>query len=127
MHICLIGSLRDIDRIQQIARELQKKGHTTIVPVDASENRFSDRKQTKAEFMKKMFDNIKNCDAVLAVNDASRGGQQGYIGPNTFLQLGMGMSLGKALFSLARWDTRLPYNEELEAMSINTLDLKLPF
>ncbi len=95
-------------------------------PLDMSDRRPTERMQAKKEFMKGMFDQIGKCEAILAVNDRPRGGMQGYIGPNTFLQLGMGMSLGKPLFSLAKWDARLPYAEELDAMGINMLDLKLP-
>jgi nucleoside 2-deoxyribosyltransferase len=127
MNICLVGSMRDYARIQEIGRTLERQGHVTTIPIDMSEARFGDRKQAKATFMRQMFENIRGCDAVLAVNDRPRGGVQGYIGPNTYLQLGMGMSLGKPLFSLAKWDANLPYNEELEAMGIGQLDVKLPF
>lgn len=126
MNICLIGSMRDLVRIQEIARELQEHGHKVVLPVDMSEARL-DRVQAKRAFMNGMFENIKKCDTVLAVNDSPRAGMHGYIGPNTFLQLGMAMSLGKTIFSLSKWDPRLPYAEELDAMGINLLDLKLPF
>jgi nucleoside 2-deoxyribosyltransferase len=127
MNICVIGSLRDGERIQEIARELKSKGHSVHTPIDQSEARFADRVQAKHDFMKGMFDQIKNCEAVLAVNDSDRGGMHGYIGPNTFLQLGMAMALSKPLFCLAKWDERLPYAEELNAMGINLLNIKLPF
>lgn len=116
----------DKSRIQEIGSALTRQGHAVTMPLDTSDSRFSDRKQAKALFMKEMFNKIKDCESVLAVNDSARGGLKGYIGPNTFLQLGMGMSLGKTLFSLSTWDERLPYNEELEAMGIQQLDIKLP-
>lgn len=119
--------MRDGERIQEIARELKGKGHNVLTPLDLSEGRFGDKSKAKHDFMKGMFDQIKQCEAVLAVNDSTRGGLKGYIGPNTFMQLGMAMGLGKMLFSLAKWDDRLPYREELDAMGINLLDLKLPF
>lgn len=118
--------MKDRGRIQEIGSALTRQGHKVTMPLDTSETRFSDRKQSKALFMKEMFNKIKDCDSVLAVNDSSRGGLRGYIGPNTFLQLGMGMSLGKTLFSLAKWDEQLPYNDELEAMGIQQLDIALP-
>ena len=127
MNICLVGSLRDSERIQEIARELKQKGHHVLTPLDQSEARFADRVQSKHEFMKGMFNQIGQCEAVLAVNDVNRGGVRGYIGPNTFLQLGMAMAQNKLLFSLAPWDEHLPYAEELNAMGISQLDLKLPF
>jgi hypothetical protein len=95
--------------------------------MDQSEARITDRASSKHDFMKGMFEQIKQCEAVLAVNDSPRAGMQGYIGPNTFLQLGLAMNLGKILFCLRKWDERLPYREELDAMGIRLLDLKLPF
>lgn len=119
--------MRDLNRIQEIAKELKGRGHVVLTPIDQSEARFADRVKSKNEFMRGMFEQIKQCEAVLAVNDGVRGGMKGYIGPNTFLQLGMAMALGKLLFCLAKWDDRLPYKEELDAMGINLLDIKLPF
>lgn len=127
MNICLIGSLRDLSRIQEIAQALKDRGHKVTMPIDESEARFGDRSKTKRNFMQGMFKQIQTCDTVLAVNDRPRGGMIGYIGPNTFLQLGVAMALGKQLFCLAKWDDRLAYTEELDAMGIQFLDLKLPF
>ncbi len=127
MNICLIGSLRDTDRIREIAGELKQRGHRVHLPMDTSEAHFADRMRVKAEFMKAMFEQISVCEAVLAVNDRPRGGIEGYIGPNTFLQLGMAMALGKSLFALRHWSPQLPYKEELDAMGITLLDLRLPF
>lgn len=127
MNICLIGSMRNYDRMQQFARDLESRGHTVRIPVDLSEQGFTDRLQEKAEFMRSMFDTIKECDSILAVNDEKRTGYEGYIGPNTFLQLGMGFALGKQLFCLEQWDPRLPYDEELRAMNIEKLDIQVRF
>jgi nucleoside 2-deoxyribosyltransferase len=127
MNLCLVGSMRDMSRIQEIALELKQRHHHVLTPMDLSEGKFADKNRTKSEFMKGMFEQIKQCEAVLAVNDSTRAGIKGYIGPNTFLQLGMAMALGKPLFCLAKWDEHLPYKEELDAMNINQLDLKLPF
>lgn len=126
MTICLVGSMRDLGRIQEIAGELKQRGHRVILPLDTSSARFADRVKAKHDFMQGMFTNIRQCDSVLAVNDIPRGGMEGYIGPNTFLQLGMAMALEKPLFSLKPWDQRLPYTEELNAMGINLLDIRFP-
>ncbi len=127
MNICLVGSMRDVERIKEIGNILKERGHRVIMPVDASDAHFADRAKAKHEFMQGMFNNIKQCESVLAVNDVPRGGVEGYIGPNTFLQLGMAMALGKPLFALKKWNERLPYKEELDAMGITLLDIKLPF
>ena len=124
MNICLVGSLRDYDRMEEIGGELRKNGNTVVLPLDESEERFADRVEAKAEFMRHMSENIKSCDSILAVNDNERDGRLGYIGPNTFLQLGIGMSLGKPLFALAKWDPNLPYNDELSAMGIQMLNVR---
>lgn len=126
MNICLVGSMRDYDRIIDISQTLKQRGHSVIVPIDQSETRGANMAMQKNAFMKGMFDNIKKCEAILAVNDRDRGGYKGYIGANTFLQLGLGMSMGKPLFCLAKWDPKLPYKEELDAMGIQFLDVKNP-
>ena len=113
--------------MQEIASELRSRGHRVILPIDASEGRMVERTTAKREFMKSMFAKIQSCDSVLAVNDVPRGGIEGYIGPNTFLQLGMAMALEKPMFVLKKWDHRLPYAEELDAMGIGLLDIRLPF
>jgi hypothetical protein len=128
MNVCLIGSMRNYGRMQQLAKDLREHGHTVTLPVDLSESRFSDRQQMKAQFIKDMYTTIQSsCDSILTVNDEERSGYDGYIGPNTFLQLGMGYALGKNLFCLKQWDARLPYNEELQAMKIQKLDLQRRF
>jgi nucleoside 2-deoxyribosyltransferase len=125
MTTCVIGSLRDLNRIKDIANLLREQGQEVQLPLDTSGSRFADRVQAKNAFMRGMYDQIMKCDAVLVVNDQPRDGMLGYIGPNSFMQLGMGLALGKTLYALEKWDERLPYNEELSAMGINLLDLKL--
>ncbi len=125
MTTCVIGSLREYNRIQDIAGLLRNRGQKVVLPLDTSAGSFADRSQAKRQFMQGMYEQIKKCDAVLVVNDLPRGGMKGYIGPNSYLQLGLAMALGKTLYALEKWDERLPYNEELDAMGINLLDLKL--
>jgi len=127
MNICLVGSLRNLTRMRQLAGDLKDRGHTVHLPVDTSEESFTDRLQEKAEFMRRMFDEIKECDTILVVNDEQRLSYTGYIGPNTFLQLGMGFALGKRIFCLQEWDKKLPYDEELRAMNIQKLDIQVRF
>jgi len=125
MTTCVIGSMRDLNRIQDIAGLLRDRGQKVVLPLDTSGALFGDHAKAKHDFMQGMYEQIKKCDAVLVVNDAERGGLNGYIGPNSFLQLGMAMAMGKTLYALDKWDERLPYNEELGAMGITLLDLKL--
>lgn len=119
--------MRDFERIRDIAEELKQQGRKVLTPLDTSGARFADRTQAKNEFMKGMYEQIKQCDSVLVVNDRTRNGINGYIGPNTFLQLGMAMALGKTLYALSKWDDKLPYDEELQAMGINVIDIQKRF
>jgi nucleoside 2-deoxyribosyltransferase len=127
MNICLIGSMRNLARMQRLSGDLKSRGHAVHLPVDLSEENFTDRLQEKAEFMRKMYDEINECDTILVVNDEQRLAYTGYIGPNTFLQLGMGFALGKQLFCLQDWDKKLTYDEELRAMNIQKLDIQVRF
>ncbi len=123
MNVCLVGSMRNLVRMKELGKELENRGHRVTLPVDLSEAGMVDRAKQKTLFMKRMFDEIKDCDAILAVNDETRSGYEGYIGANTFLELGMGFAIGKQLFCLDHWDPKLPYDEELRAMSIQKLDI----
>ena len=127
MHVCIVGSMRNLVRMKELGKELENRGHQVTLPVDMSEDKLADRSKRKAVFMRTMFDEIKDCDAILAANDETRQGYEGYIGANTFLELGMGYALGKQLFCLENWDKRLPYEEELRAMSISKLDVRQRF
>jgi|GEM_PF-1844312 len=127
MNACLIGSMRDLDRIEEIAKVLRERHDKVTMPIDDSEARFGDRRQAKTEFLRGMYERIKGCDTVLAVNDRPRGSYDGYIGPSTFLELGLGFALGKDLFCLQPWDKNLPYDEELRAMGINVINLQQRF
>ncbi len=127
MTTCVIGSLREYDRIKDIGDSLKDIGHKVLLPLDMSGARIADHLQAKNKFIRGMYDQIKQCDAVLVVNDLPRDGMQGYIGPNTFLQMGMALSLGKRIYALNKWDERLPYNEELQSMDIEMLDLQRRF
>jgi len=127
MTTCVIGSLRELERIKDISESLKTMGHKVMLPLDLSGARFADRFQAKHEFMRGMYEQIKQCDSILVVNDLERNGLKGYIGPNTFLQMGMALSLGKPIFALAKWDPRLPYDEELQAMGVEMLDLQRRF
>jgi hypothetical protein len=127
MDICLIGSMRNLTRMEQLAEDLKSRGHTVHLPIDLSEEHFTDRLREKAEFMRRMYDQNKPCDTILVVNDEQRLGHTAYLGPNTFLQLGMGFALGKQIFCLQDWDRKLPYDEELRAMNIQKLDIQVRF
>lgn len=127
MNVCLVGSMRNYDRIMRVAKSLKEAGHSVTSPMDVSEGKFGDKQQEKANFIRGMYEAMKGCDNVLAVNDEERATYKGYIGPNTFLQLGMGFALGKTLFCLETWDSRLPYNDELRAMGIKKLDIQVRF
>ena len=120
--------MRNLGRIRELAKTLEQHGHQVTLPVDLSEaGTVVDRVKQKSLFMRQMYKEIQSCDSILAVNDETRSGYEGYIGANTFLELGIGFALGKQLFCLNHWDPKLPFDEELSAMNIQRLDIHQRF
>lgn len=70
---------------------------------------------TKKGLMDEHIDKIKNSDAVLILN-FDKPKSPGYIGGNSFLEMGVAYALGKKVFIWKRPTDTLPYYEEIMAM-----------
>jgi nucleoside 2-deoxyribosyltransferase len=69
----------------------------------------------KQKLMDEHFDKIKNSDAVLILN-FDKPKNPGYVGGNSYLEMGVAYALGKKVFIWKRPTDTLPYYEEIMAM-----------
>lgn len=84
----------------------------------------SARNKVKYDLIRGYFSIIENGDAVLVVN-VDRKGIKGYIGGNSFLEMGFAYVLNKPIYLLHQIPD-VGYRDELEAMSPIMLNGDLP-
>ena len=70
----------------------------------------------KRQLIDEHIKKIKNSDAILVLN-LDRGENRGYVGGNTFLEMGIAYFLGKKVFIWKKPSQNLPYFEEIMALS----------
>lgn len=97
MKILIVCSTSFYNKIEEIEKELTKKGHTVIMPNCYDSNETSNQKMSEKEyleFFEKMYhesrEKISTVDAVLVLNyDKEKNGKtiNNYIGGSTFLEM----------------------------------------
>lgn len=70
----------------------------------------------KRQLIDEHNEKIKNSDAILVLN-LDRGENRGYVGGNTFLEMGIAYFLGKKVFIWKKPSQNLPYFEEIMALN----------
>ena len=125
MKIAIAGSMHFSPEMLEIGVRLTEKGHIVELPAFTREySRLVSREEMHSEsvqnkithdLMRYYFDVIKNQDALLAVNKAHKG-IEGYIGGNTFLEMGFAHVLGKRIY-LLHHIPEMGYTDELRAMN----------
>lgn len=90
--------------MSDIQEELEKLGHTVLMPVKAPGVDYWEADNTKRvaakkglELINEHFDKIERSDAILVVN-LTKGDIVNYIGANTFLELGFAHYRDKKIF-----------------------------
>ena len=138
MKIAICSSALFAKQSREIKEKLEKRGLEVFLypqsvrlrheTVDVSEY-YSMRKKkltpellgAKRQLMDKHFATIRECDAILVLNfDRQR--KRGYVGGNTFLEMGIAYWLGKKVFIWKKPSERLPYSEEI--MAINPINVE---
>lgn len=124
MKIIICGSMSAHQKMSEVQKYLTALGHAVKMPnldfIDQqidNEGNSIENAQIKIEnnFIKIWFESIRESDAVLAINEDKKG-IKGYIGPNTFLEIGFGYALGKKVYILNNYSKELPYQDEINAM-----------
>ena len=121
--IIICGSISAAEEIIAAQRKLEAKGYEVETPEgvkhlgmwgeDATAEEKTDRK-IKHDLIRLYYEKIKVSDVVLVVNPEKKG-IPGYIGGNTFLEMGFAHILGKPLYALHEIP-ELSYTSEILAM-----------
>ena len=125
MKIAVCGSLTFHHEMREVEKALRSLGHTPLVPksLDLIDTHGFKKPETVSErlaaedhydFIREHFRKIEQAEAVLVVNPP-KNGIEGYIGGNTFLEMGIGFYLGKKLYVLYALP-RMGYELELASM-----------
>jgi len=124
MKIVICGSMTASKEMIEAETKLKELGHEVIVPdftrdyaaMDTIEKIHKESARNKVEYdlIKGYFEKIKNNDAVLVAN-VERKGVKGYIGGNSFLEMGFAFVLNKPIYLLHEIPD-INYKDEIEAM-----------
>ncbi len=139
MKITICGSLAFSKDMGGIAEKLNNLGHEVLLPASTAkilagifdQGEIDSEKGTKAAADRVIKNNsivnhykkIESSDAILVLNYDKKG-IPGYIGGNTFLEMGFAYVNNKKIFL---WDIipDMPYRDELEAMQPNVINKDL--
>lgn len=108
MTIAICASMRFLKEMAEAEKKLQKMGFQVLVPEGLILHRqksWSPPKTAKGridgkikhDFIRKHFQIIIDSDAILVLN-YTKDGVKNYIGPNSFLEMGIAYFLGKKIF-----------------------------
>lgn len=131
MKIAVCGSLTFHKEMRRTQHALEALGHTVIVPKSLAliEDQGYKKPETvkerlraeaKYDFIREHFKNIESSDAILVVNPTKHG-IPGYIGGNTFLEMGLAFYLGKPIY-LLKAIPHMGYELELASMHPKVVD-----
>lgn len=137
MKIIICSSIDFTDRIKEVMDELVALGHEVHIPFTSSRiiggeftlEEFRAEKEAygdgsfrkvQDDVIKKYFKLIGEHDVVLIINEEKKG-MKGYIGGNTFLEMGFAHVLGKKIY-LYNDIPKMPYYDELIAMSSEVIN-----
>lgn len=124
MKIVICGSMSSSKEMVEIANELKKTNHKTLLPRHAVEytkgnlaeenSHESTKNKIEQDLIRDYYEEIKNADAVLVAN-ISKKGIENYVGGNTFLEMAFAHVLDKKIYSYNDIPDML-YTDEIKAM-----------
>jgi hypothetical protein len=141
MRITICSSAFFTKETYEIKQRLEKRGHEVFVyPQEIEVNGktihvtdyYKMRKDSltddllkiKTKLVDKHIERIKNSDAILVLN-LDKDGKDGYIGGNTFLEMGIAYYLNKKIFIWKKPSEDLSYFEEIMALNPIIINEKL--
>jgi nucleoside 2-deoxyribosyltransferase len=121
MRIAICSSMDFAKEMISAKKGLEALCHKAVIQDDVHD--YADGRVTKEtverkqenDFIRNYYEKIKNCDAILVVN-MDKNGIQGYIGGNTFLEMGFAYVLHKKIY-LMNPAPKMAYSDEINAMS----------
>ncbi len=131
MKIVICGSILFTEDIRKISAELKSAGHQTEIPLTSQKiisgeltmDEFKKEKESNGDssfrkiqddVIKRYYDLIADSDCVLVIN-IEKNGIPGYIGGNTFLEMGFAHVLNKPIYLLNQIPD-MGYRDEIVAM-----------
>jgi len=124
MKIVICGSMTAVKKMIEARDILASNGHEVILPKYSREyatiediegiHEESAKNKVEHDLIRDYYNEIKNSDAILLVNER-RHDVDGYIGGNSFLEMGFAHILGKKIFLLNPIPD-IGYRDEIEAM-----------
>ena len=113
MKIVICGSAHFVEKITELKKTLEENGHEVVVPYSIEKynltnpenaQRLKDSDEylnggVKADLTRRHFNEIKNSDAILVVNQ-EKNGIPNYLGGATFAEMMFASYLGKKVFML---------------------------
>lgn len=125
MKIVICGSMTAAKEMMDAEKKLRELGHEIILPeftgeyasMDTIDKVRTESSKNKVEYdlIRGYFEKIKNSDAILVAN-VERKGVAGYIGGNSFLEMGFAFALNKPIYLLHEIPD-MGYRDEIEAMA----------
>lgn len=133
--IFLCASMDFYEELVRVEAELHKLGWTVSIPQSAKVMKesndydvshfkgvipFTDR----SKLIKKNFDEIRECDAILVINN-EKNGMAAYIGPNVLMEIGLAFYFNKRIFIWNRVPESAQFIEELTCFGVEYVDRNL--
>lgn len=125
MKIIICGSMSASKEMVSFENKLITLGHSVILPeftheyaqMDTIDKMHTESAKNKVDYdlIRGYFDKIKEGDAILVLN-IERKGIEGYIGGNSFLEMGFAHILNKPIYLLNKIPD-MGYKDELQAMN----------
>lgn len=125
MKIVICGSMTASKEMVGAEKKLKELGHEIVLPeftheyaaMDTIDKIHTESARNKVEYdlIRGYFEKIKSGDAVLVANIEKKG-IKGYIGGNSFLEMGFAFVLNKPIYLLHEIPS-VGYRDEIEAMS----------
>lgn len=130
MKIVICGSMKVSRKMLEVKNELLKFGHEIILPrhteeyaeMDTSDHIHNESVKNKInnDLIRDYYNKIRESDAILVVN-CDLNDTKGYIGGNSFLEMGFAHVLDRKIF-LLNGIPDCPFRDELIAMQPNILN-----
>ncbi len=132
MRIFLVASMNFYPKLIEVQSQLVNMGHVVEIPIsakmmidsgsfDPSNFKESFTNQQKKDFFRNNLDRMKDCDAILVINE-EKNGIAGYIGTSVIMEIGIAFYLNKKIYLWNPMSPDAAYKPEIdafEAMVIN--------
>ena len=117
MKITLCSSAKFFDRLWDIKRSLEERGHEVLLPSMQDYHHLEEDALAKIQYdlIGEHFRKIEQSDAIYVAN-YDKNGIVGYIGGNSFLEMGLAFYKGIPIFLLNDIPQEVNYKEELIAL-----------